>query len=138
MSARVAGVQAAVRDTPPSRAGPGAGSTGSVSTQLRPLSWATGGWANRRVREWLWQTRSVAEKTDLKEWVEEALRELGPAKVVEVSRWVWEHREAELRASGSLFYTWQYDLRWAAQALRDEGRLALSDVDKLTCGASPD
>jgi hypothetical protein len=54
-----------------------------------------------------------------------ALKRLGGSgSVVEVARDVWLHNEDELRASGDLFYTWQYDLRWAAQHLRDEGQLA--------------
>lgn len=36
---------------------------------------------------------------------------------------VWRRHELDLRNSGSLFYTWQYDIRWAAQKLRDTGRL---------------
>lgn len=47
----------------------------------------------------------------------------GSGSVIEVARDVWQYNEAELRASGDLFYTWQYDLRWAAQHLRDEGQL---------------
>jgi len=67
----------------------------------------------------------VATKQDLRNWVIEALVHLdGAGSVVEVSRQVWEEHETDLRASGDLFYTWQYDLRWAAQTLRDEGRLA--------------
>ena len=64
-------------------------------------------------------------KDVLKDWVIEALRELGGhGSVVEVSRVVWRRHEPELRMSGDLFYTWQYDIRWAAQALRDGGKLA--------------
>ena len=36
-----------------------------------------------------------------------------------VCKYVWEKYRVELEASGDLFYTWQYDIRWAAQALRD-------------------
>ncbi len=37
----------------------------------------------------------------------------------------------ELRSSGDLFYTWQYDIRWAATTLRKEGIMkdaSLSEV----------
>lgn len=65
----------------------------------------------------------MATKYDLQQWVEEALVSLGGAgTVVEVAREIWRHHEPELRESGDLFYTWQYDMRWAAQALRDTGR----------------
>ena len=69
------------------------------------------------------QTQARAHKADLKVWVLEAVDALGPSSVVAVSRFVWEHYEAELRRSDALFFTWQYDLRWAAQALRDDGHL---------------
>jgi hypothetical protein len=64
-------------------------------------------------------------KQDLPKLVLEALQELdGSGTVVEVARQVWRDHETELRDSGDLFFTWQYDLRWAAQHLRDEGQLA--------------
>ena len=62
-------------------------------------------------------------KHDLRDWVEDALKSLGGrGTVVDVARVIWRDHEAELRASGDLFYTWQYDMRWAAQTLRDTGR----------------
>ena len=65
----------------------------------------------------------MAQKAELKAWVLEAIDSLGPSNVVAVSRFVWEQYETELRKSDALFFTWQYDLRWAAQALRNEGLL---------------
>ena len=35
----------------------------------------------------------------------------------------WSKYENELKNSGDLFYTWQYDIRWAATALRKTGRM---------------
>lgn len=67
----------------------------------------------------------MASKTDLQDWVVDALERCGgSARVVDVAREIWISHEADLRASGDLFYTWQYDMRWAAQRLRHEGRLA--------------
>jgi hypothetical protein len=67
----------------------------------------------------------VATKHDLQAWVLESLQKRGgSASVLEVTKDVWEAHEDDLRASGDLFFTWQYDLRWAAQKLRDAGRLA--------------
>lgn len=64
-------------------------------------------------------------KSDLPELVLDAIKGIGGSgTVVEVSREMWRRHEAELRASGDLFYTWQYDIRWAAQKLRNSGRLA--------------
>ncbi len=54
----------------------------------------------------------------------EALKALGGSgSVVDVCREVWKRHEDVLRDSGDLFFTWQYDIRWAAQKLRDQGRL---------------
>ena len=65
----------------------------------------------------------MATKYDLQSWVTEALETLGGAgTVVEVAREIWQRHEGDLRASGDLFYTWQYDMRWAAQVLRDTGQ----------------
>lgn len=64
-------------------------------------------------------------KDQLKVWIVEALQsEQREMSVVEVAKYVWEAHEDDLRESGDLFYTWQYDLRWAAQTLRDEGVLS--------------
>lgn len=66
----------------------------------------------------------MAQKTDLRSWVTEALTDLGgEAHHVRVAEYVWSHHQDELRDSGDLFYTWQYDLRWAAQRLRDDSYL---------------
>jgi hypothetical protein len=56
--------------------------------------------------------------------VQTALHRLGgPGTIVEVSREVWQAHEPELRLSGDLFYTGQYDVRWAAYELRQSGRM---------------
>lgn len=66
----------------------------------------------------------MADRSTLKGWVLAALRELGGAgKIVDVCKIVWRDHGEELEASGDLFYTWQYDIRWAAQYLRDNGYL---------------
>ena len=63
----------------------------------------------------------MATKNDLKSWVIQALKEQGgSAPIPEVAKHIWDNHEAELRASGDLFYTWQYDMRWAADQLRAE------------------
>jgi hypothetical protein len=58
------------------------------------------------------------------EWVLEAVRAIGGSgHVAEVASEIWKQHEQELRAAGNLFYTWQYDMRWAAQQLRNAGKL---------------
>lgn len=67
----------------------------------------------------------MATRADLPEWVLEALEELGgSAHAVDVAKVVWRRHEPEIRASGDLFYTWQYDLRWAGTTLRKQGFLS--------------
>jgi hypothetical protein len=72
---------------------------------------------------------NMASRADLEEWVCEALNHHGgEASVLDVSKYIWAEHEHELRNSGSLFYHWQYDLRWAAKKLRDQGKLTAADV----------
>ena len=64
-------------------------------------------------------------RDDLPHLVESALRNLGgAAPIVGVARKIWEQHEDSLRASGDIFFTRQYDMRWAAQKLRDAHKLA--------------
>ena len=64
----------------------------------------------------------MATKQDVTDWVVSALKALGGrASVVQVAQEIWRRREADLRASGDLFFTWQYDMRWSANRLRHRG-----------------
>jgi hypothetical protein len=74
----------------------------------------------------------MATKWILREWVVEVLKSRGGhATLVDVSREIWARHEDELRASGDLFYTWQYDVRWAATNLREIGTMrAAADSPK--------
>ncbi|WP_298809873.1 hypothetical protein [uncultured Sphingomonas sp.] len=59
-------------------------------------------------------------------WVRESLGELGgEAKIIDVAKHIWLRHEDDLRQAGDAFYTWQYDMRWAADQLRRTGKLAL-------------
>lgn len=52
----------------------------------------------------------------MKVWIVECLNSRGGAGwPKDVAKYVWEKYESELKASGDILYTWQYDLRWAAQ-----------------------
>jgi hypothetical protein len=64
----------------------------------------------------------AATKADLPAWLEDVLRAKGgSAAIVTICREIWQRYEPELRFSGDLFYTWQYDVRWAAHKLREAG-----------------
>jgi len=67
----------------------------------------------------------MATKADLRDWVFEAVSESGgKSTIANVAKAIWTKHEGELRRSGDLFYTWQYDMRWAAQELRRTGKFA--------------
>ena len=61
-------------------------------------------------------------KTILGQLIIEALESnSGAASIVKICQYIWQNYESDLRDSGNLFYTWQYDLRWASQRLCKEG-----------------
>ena len=67
----------------------------------------------------------MATNRDLEDWIYHTLALYsGKAKSIDIARHIWAQHEAELRASGNLFYTWQHDLHRAAKRLRDRGTLA--------------
>ena len=59
----------------------------------------------------------------------EALKALGGSTtIVSVSEYIWKNYEEDLRKSGDLFYTWHYDLRWAARTLRERKALKSASI----------
>lgn len=70
----------------------------------------------------------MAKKHDLDDWVNDALIKLGGSgRLVDVVETIWEEHNSELEKSGDLFYTWQYDMRWAADRLRRKGAMRSSE-----------
>lgn len=70
----------------------------------------------------------MGRKDILMDWVREALAANGgSATLVDVARHIWSNHETELRQAGDLFFTWQYDMRWAAMRLRKLGKMAPED-----------
>ncbi|MBN9464402.1 hypothetical protein [Brevundimonas sp.] len=60
----------------------------------------------------------------LKIWVVDALKaEGGSARLPLIAKHIWENHEADLRDRGDMFYTWQYQMRWAGQVLQQAGTL---------------
>lgn len=61
---------------------------------------------------------------ELTEWILDALRANGgKASVPDIARWIWLNHEEDLRASGDLFYTWQYAMRWCGKGLVDQSKI---------------
>lgn len=66
----------------------------------------------------------MATKHDLVDWLYDALQALGGrARIASLCEHIWDKHEDDLRASGDLFFTWQYDIRWAAHKLRKQGKM---------------
>ena len=64
----------------------------------------------------------------LKEIVVEAIKANGGQSTdVQIAQYIWQHYEPKLRESGDLFFTWQYDIRWAVPTLRKSGILEKHD-----------
>lgn len=64
----------------------------------------------------------------LRGWICEALESMGGSgSIVEVCRHIWMNHEDDLWDAGDLFYTWQYDVRWAATDLRGRGIMRADD-----------
>jgi hypothetical protein len=61
---------------------------------------------------------------DLPDILYSSLKDLGgSAKIINVCKHFWKNHQSALQDSGDLFYTWQYDIRWAATELRKTGRM---------------
>lgn len=71
----------------------------------------------------------MASKENLREWIIEALKaNKGRASIVQVCKYVWDKYQNELRESGDLFFTWQYDIRWASDYLRRTGIIRSAEL----------
>ena len=63
-------------------------------------------------------------RVDLPDLLYNVIKELnGSCTIVEACKYIWENYKDKLESSGSLFYTWQYDIRWAATTLRKTNRM---------------
>jgi len=73
----------------------------------------------------------VITKQKLSEIIIECLKKNnGKATILEVSKYIWDNYEKDLRESGRIFYTWQYDMRWEATKLRKKKILKNNEKDK--------
>jgi hypothetical protein len=72
------------------------------------------------------------KRADFPDLVSQSLRRLGgSAAIVAIARDIWQNHEDELKASGDVFYTWQYDMRWAAQRLSKSHKLVYDRVNNV-------
>ncbi|NJB67219.1 hypothetical protein GGQ74_000859 [Desulfobaculum xiamenense] len=75
---------------------------------------------------------------DLQKLIIEALEALNrKAFILDICKYIWDNHKNELQSSGNLFYTWQYDVRWAGQQLRNKGILQPADKNNREWKLSP-
>ena len=55
----------------------------------------------------------------------------GEGTIVQVAALIWEHYSEILKKSGDIFYTWQYDMRWARHVLSTKGKLETKSIGKI-------
>jgi hypothetical protein len=71
----------------------------------------------------------IMTKHDLPDLLHDTINYLGgSASIIEICKVFWSKHEMVLRNSGDLFYTWQYDIRWAATELRKTARMKSADL----------
>jgi hypothetical protein len=67
----------------------------------------------------------VFTKDELNEAIYRAVVDHGSkAKLVDVAKHIWDRHQEDLKMSGDRSYKRQYEMRWAANELRAEGRKA--------------
>ena len=72
----------------------------------------------------------MATKGDLVDWVQEALKSAGgTASILYVAQYIWNNHKKQLEEN-DLFFTWQYDMRWAATEVRKRGVLVRAEDDR--------
>ena len=70
-------------------------------------------------------------RQDLPDRLENTIRSIGgKGTIVEICKAFWNKYEKELRISGDLFYTWQYDIRWAATELRKSKKMKSAELSE--------
>ena len=71
-------------------------------------------------------------RNDLPDLVIEALESMGGSgRIVAICKFIWNKYQHQLSRSGDLYYTWQYEVRWAGQYLRDKGLLQKPQSDHM-------
>lgn len=73
----------------------------------------------------------MISRADLQDYVYQALKDLGGSgSIVDVAKHIWKNHRIELEKSGDLFFTWQYDMRWAATKLRQSQKILPVEVSQ--------
>jgi len=66
---------------------------------------------------------------DLPDILYKAIKDMGgQTNIIDVCKYIWKKYKTDLQHSGDLFYSWQYDIRWAATELRKSGRMKTAEI----------
>lgn len=77
------------------------------------------------------------KRKDLPNLLYELIQDMGgSATMMDIFKKFWERYKTSLESSGDLFYTWNYDIRWAATNLRKTNRMQPASKQENVYGAS--
>lgn len=66
---------------------------------------------------------------DFKPWILESLTfHGGSAEIFQISRFIWDNYHHLISEDKKILYTWQYEIRWAALSLRNDGLIELGKI----------
>ena len=75
--------------------------------------------------------KSIISKDDLPRLLEDVLKEMnGNGYILDISKKFWIKYKDNITPDNNLFYTWQYDIRWAATELRKNNIMVRPDLEK--------
>ena len=75
--------------------------------------------------------KSIVSKDDLPRLLENVLKEMnGNGYILDISKKFWIKYKDNITPDNNLFYTWQYDIRWAATELRKNNIMVRPDLEK--------
>lgn len=60
----------------------------------------------------------------------------GSAEMIDIFKSFWSKYKNVLKETDDIFYTWNYDMRWAATQLRKDNRMKPAKTKENTLGAS--
>ena len=75
--------------------------------------------------------KPIISKNDLPILLEEVLKEMdGNGYILDISKKFWIKYKDNITPNNNLFYTWHYDIRWAATELRKNNIMVRPDLEK--------
>ena len=74
-------------------------------------------------------------RKDLPDILYNIIKELGGrASMMDIFKKFWSKYKHQIKETDDIFYTWNYDIRWAATYLRKHGRMKAASIQENTYG----